>query len=128
MERRFAKHYTVAEARALIPQLRGWLTQLQRVRRDLASYDQSTVARLQTGEEFGGGKVHQWVRNIAEFRELHGEFARREIQLKDIERGLLDFPAIHAGREVFLCWEMSEDTITHWHDLDTGFAGREPLE
>ena len=39
----------------------------------------------------------------------------------------MDFPAIVAGREVFLCWETDEDTVEHWHDLDTGFAGRERL-
>jgi hypothetical protein len=47
--------------------------------------------------------------------------------LKDVERGLVDFPAILDEREVFLCWEKAEDNITHWHDIDTGFAGRKPL-
>ncbi len=127
MERHFFKHYTLAEARALLPQLRIWLQQLQRLRRDLASYEQSTQARLDEGDDFGGGKVHQWVRNLAAFKDLLDEFGRREIQLKDIDRGLVDFPAIQAGREVFLCWELEEDDITHWHDLESGFAGREKL-
>lgn len=127
MERRFSKHYTLAEARALLPQLRVWLPQLQRLRRDLASYDQSTEPRLTDGDDFGGGKVNQWVRNLSAFKELLEEFNRREIQVKDLERGLIDFPAIQAGREVFLCWELEEDDITHWHDLDSGYAGRERL-
>lgn len=127
MERRFSKHYSVAEARALLPQLRTWLPQLQRLRRDLASYEQSTEARLNEGDDFGGGKVHQWIRNLSAFKELIEEFNQREIQVKDLERGLVDFPALQAGREVFLCWEMGEDDITHWHDLDTGFTGREKL-
>lgn len=127
MERRFSKHYSVAEARALLPQLRTWLPQLQRLRRDLASYEQSTEARLNEGDDFGGGKVHQWIRNLSAFKELSEEFNQREIQVKDLERGLVDFPALQAGREVFLCWEMGEDDITHWHDLDTGFTGREKL-
>ena len=50
-----------------------------------------------------------------------------ESQIKDLERGLIDFPAIVAGREVFLCWEQDEDDIEYWHDLDTGYAGREKL-
>lgn len=127
MERRFSKHYTVAEARGLIPQLRTWLQQLQRLQRDLASYDQSTEPRLNDGDEFGGGKVNQWVRNLSAFREILEEFNRRGIQVKDLEAGLVDFPAIQAGKEVFLCWNMEEDDITHWHDLDSGFAGREKL-
>lgn len=127
MERRFSKHYTLAEARALLPQFRVWLPQLQRLRRDLASYDQSTEPRLTDGDDFGGGKVNQWVRNLSAFKQLLEEFNRREIQVKDLERGLIDFPAIQAGREVFLCWELEEDDITHWHDLDSGYAGRERL-
>lgn len=127
MERRFSKHYSLAEARELLPQLRVWFQQLQRLRRDLASYEQSTNARLDEGDDFGGGKVHQWIRNLSAFKETLAQFSQREIQLKDIERGLVDFPAIQAGREVFLCWELAEDDITHWHDLDSGFAGREHL-
>ena len=127
MERRFSKHYSLAEARELLPQLRTWLTQLQRLRRDLASYEQSTQERLNEGENFGGGKVHQWVRNLAAFKEVIEEFDQREIQVKDLERGLIDFPAMHGGREVFLCWELGEDDIKHWHDSDSGYAGREAL-
>lgn len=127
MARQFSKHYTLTEARSLLPQLRVWLPQLQRLRRDLDSYDQSTTPRLDEGDDFGGGKVNQWVRNLSAFKELLEEFARREIQVKDLERGLVDFPAIQAGREVFLCWELAESDITHWHDLDSGFDGRELL-
>ena len=55
------------------------------------------------------------------------EFQSREIQIKDLERGLIDFPAIRGGREIFLCWEKDEEDIEYWHELDTGFAGREKL-
>jgi hypothetical protein len=55
------------------------------------------------------------------------EFQQREIQIKDLERGLLDFPAIIGGKEVFLCWEQDEEDIEYWHDLDAGYAGREHL-
>ena len=127
MERRFSKHYSLAEARSLLPQLRLWFHQLQRLRRDLASYEQSTAPRLDAGDDFGGGKVHQWIRNLAAFKELQTEFDQRQIQVQDLDRGLVDFPAIQAGREIFLCWELAENDITHWHDLDTGYAGREQL-
>lgn len=124
---RFRKHYTLAEARALLPQLRLWLGQLQRLRRDLASYEQSTEPHLVQGDDFGGGKVNQWIRNLSAFKEVLEEFNQREIQIKDLDRGLVDFPAIQANREVFLCWEQHEDDITYWHDLETGYGGREKL-
>ena len=49
------------------------------------------------------------------------------VQVKDFDRGLLDFPHILDGREVFLCWELDEDDIEFWHDIDAGYAGRERL-
>jgi hypothetical protein len=50
------------------------------------------------------------------------------IVIRDIDRGLIDFPAIREDREVYLCWELGEDEITHWHELDAGYRGRQPLE
>jgi hypothetical protein len=55
-------------------------------------------------------------------------FQKREIQVKDLDRGLVDFPAYIGGKEVFLCWENGEDDIEFWHDLESGYAGREKLE
>jgi hypothetical protein len=50
------------------------------------------------------------------------------VDLKDPARALLDFPAIHNGREIMLCWKGGEENITHWHEVDTGYAGRRPVE
>jgi len=51
----------------------------------------------------------------------------RDIVLRDISTGLLDFPALGAGRPVWLCWRLGEDRIAFWHGTDEGFAGRRPL-
>ena len=67
------------------------------------------------------------VRLLADLDGVLREFQRREIQIKDIERGLVDFPAIIGGKEVFLCWEQDEEDIEFWHELDAGYAGRERL-
>jgi hypothetical protein len=48
--------------------------------------------------------------------------------LKDINTGLVDFPTVRKGREVFLCWQHGEPEIAFWHDVDAGFAGRQPLD
>ena len=76
----------------------------------------------------GGTMVNRSVSLLAKMRGVFLEFHRRDIQIKDLERGLLDFPALINGREVFLCWEKDEDDIEYWHDIDAGFAGREPLD
>jgi hypothetical protein len=50
-----------------------------------------------------------------------------EIQIKDLGRGLLDFPALRGDREIFLCWQEGEADVACWHELDTGFAGRQQV-
>ena len=84
-------------------------------------------ALLEPGRDVGGELVNQWIRIMAEVKGVLVEFRRREIQIKDLDRGLMDFPAILDGKEVFLCWEAKEDDIGFWHELDSGFGGREPL-
>jgi len=127
MSWQFRKHYTRDEARALLPQLRLWLGKLRELRRKLDRDDNRAGQLLRSGQDIGGATVNAWVRTAIEMQRVLAEFERREIQLKDIDRGLLDFPALIGGREVFLCWEQDEDDIEYWHDLDTGYAGREKL-
>ena len=49
------------------------------------------------------------------------------VQVKDLDRGLVDFPCVHRGREVLLCWELGEDEVAFWHGADEGYPGRRPL-
>jgi hypothetical protein len=127
VDQRFNKHYTHDEARALLPQIRGWLKRLQRLRRELIAKDKLLSELLKNGDSLGGPEVNNWVRVLAEIKEILFEFYQREIQIKDLDRGLIDFPAFIGGKEVFLCWEQKESDIGFWHDLDAGYAGREPL-
>jgi len=89
--------------------------------------DEHVSALMEQGGDLGGKDVNAYVKQMAAIRELLWEFQRRDILVKDIQRGLVDFPAIREGREVFLCWEKDEDDIEFWHDLDSGYQGREPL-
>jgi hypothetical protein len=124
---KFKKHYTIDEARKLLPTLREWLARLQQLRRRLKNADDRISQMLEGGSEAGGSNVNEMVRAISDLNDVLHEFRSREIQIKDVERGLIDFPAIMDGREVFLCWEQDEDDIEFWHDLDAGYAGREKL-
>ena len=60
--------------------------------------------------------------------DLTDELSMCGAELKDYERGLVDFPAIHDGREIYLCWKAGEKTITTWHEIDAGFSGRQSIE
>ncbi len=124
---RFRKHYSVNEAEALLPQITEWLCELLNLREELERVDQILGSRLETGADIGGQTVNERVRTIVRFQGILTEFHTREIQLKDLDRGLIDFPHLRAGREVFLCWEKGEDSIGYWHETDSGFAGRELL-
>ena len=123
----FRHHYSLAEARELMPKINGWLEELVQIREKLSRVDQELESRLRTGADLGGVTVNDRTRSIARFQVVLNEFHNREIQLKDIDRGLVDFPHLRAGEEVFLCWESGEEDISYWHELDTGFAGREPI-
>jgi hypothetical protein len=127
MKRHFDKHYTRDEARALLPQIRQWLEQLNRHRRDLERFDKRLGGLTADGHDIGGETVNNRIRTLAAMQEILAEFLRREIIIKDLERGLIDFPAIIGDREVFLCWEQDEEDVEFWHDIESGYSGRERL-
>lgn len=127
MPHRYQKHYTREEARALLPQIQLWLKRILQLRDQLEKHERRLNALTEPGRDLGGEGVNSWLRTVADVKEAFFEFQKREIQIKDLDRGLIDFPAFVAGKEVFLCWEQGEDDIEFWHDLDTGYAGREPL-
>jgi hypothetical protein len=124
----FAKHFTLAEARALLPQLRELFARLHKYRAAARQADEQLGAHLEkTGGDAGGPLLAGMLENLAalntEARTLQG----LGVVVKDFDRGLVDFPTVREGREVFLCWELDEDDIEFWHDLDAGYAGRERL-
>jgi len=127
MANKFKKHYTRDEARALLPKIRQWLDELSEVRMELERNDRRLTGMTASGQDIGGNLVNRNVKLLGEMKGLLQRFEDREIIIKDLQRGLIDFPALIGGKEVFLCWEKDEDDIEFWHDIDSGFAGREPL-
>jgi hypothetical protein len=127
MKHQFQKHYTRDEANALLPQIRNWLQQLNRLRGELQRFEKRLSGLTEQGNDSGGETVNSWIRALADMQVTLAEFQRRQIFIKDLERGLLDFPALIGGREVFLCWEADEEAVEFWHDLETGYGGRERL-
>lgn len=125
MEYRFQIHYTLEEARELLPRVREWLDQLAQLRVRLKEQDQRLESLQKGGNDLGGDLVNRWLETLADIKDVFREFQSREIQIKDVQRGLIDFPSLRQGQEIFLCWEKDEDDIEFWHDLDSGYAGRE---
>ena len=127
MAYRFRKHYTLAEARAMMPKIREWLKRMNHLRHEYAEISRRVDSMMTAQSDVGGDSVNQASKLLPEIQAVLGEFKTHQIFIKDAERGLVDFPSRRGTREVFLCWEKSEDDIAHWHELDTGYAHREPL-
>ena len=127
MQRHFSKHYSLEEARALLPEVRKWLEALEKLQEQLEPLNKRAASMMGLGDDIGGDTVNSLVRTLVDCKTILNEFRTREIQIKDFSRGLVDFPSLREGREVFLCWEKDEDDIEFWHDLDSGYTGREKL-
>lgn len=128
MSFKFSKHYTIDEARALLPQVRDWLAQIDSLQLRLSELDVRLRSLASSGHDVGGESVNASMKIRADLHEVLQEFESREIQIKDLERGLIDFPALRDGKEILLCWEKGEEEIEFWHDLESGYPGRERLE
>jgi hypothetical protein len=121
------RHYTVEQANAAL----GWVMErIERLRSARVGLgDEEARAALQeAGPTNGGGQPGRVVSDaFLEMRNALLELQAMEVVLRDLDRGLVDFPSIRDGREVFLCWEEGEDEIGFWHDVDSGYGGRRPL-
>jgi hypothetical protein len=125
---RHERHYSLEEATALLPRVRELLTTLRRARAQLGDAD-ARAALEEAGQANGGGQPGKVVsEGFLELREAMLEFREREVVLRDLDRGLVDFPAMRDGAEVYLCWEEGEPEIGFWHDPEAGFGGRRPLD
>jgi hypothetical protein len=122
------RHFTREEASALLPRLKEMLLQLRSSKDELTDTE-AHEALSETAPGNGGGEEGKQV-GVAflEVRRLLGAIEESGIVLRDIDRGLVDFPAVIDGREVYLCWELGEDDVAYWHDLDSGYRGRKPLD
>ena len=122
-----SRHYTVAEANAAL----GWVQQrIDRLRaaREGLGDEEARAALAEAGPGNGGGQPGKVVSAaFLELRDALYELQAVEVVLRDLERGLVDFPSIRDGAEVYLCWEEGEDEIGWWHDPESGYAGRQPL-
>jgi hypothetical protein len=119
------RYYTVVEANQAIAAIEPVVRSVTR-RAD-------ALARMRAGGGRGGRPESDTAVSAAYFHELlalHGELRElgsRGCQLKDLRGGIVDFPALYDGREVFLCWRLGETAVSHWHEQDAGFRGRQPI-
>ena len=130
-----ARHFTVAEANAMIPELTTLLEQMRSQGQQLAAVHERSaqVSRKLRGNGHHNPGEDTMVSELAQglqevLQQGIGRLSEWGIELKDLEAGLVDFPALREGRTVFLCWQLGEPEVAFWHEITTGFAGRQPLD
>lgn len=122
------KLFTLEEANDLLPSLREWLLAIRHAQKVLQILTPEAKRAHRAAEQNGGiPRGSQYAEALFIIVRTMQSIADLGVEIKDLERGLCDFPALHEGRVVYLCWVLGEDRIEWWHDLETGFAGRQPL-
>ena len=122
------RHYTLDEASELLPRVVELIATM-RAARDRLGDREAREALSEAGPTNGGGQPGRTVSEaFVQLRDAMAELRALDVVLRDLDRGLLDFPSLRDGREVYLCWQDGEDAIGYWHEPEAGFAGRRPLD
>ena len=128
------KFFTVEQANATLPLVRAIVRDVTALATDLRErHDrlrqapQGAAVSPDHEEELAQAR-DALERDLERLRDYEQELGELGVELKDYFMGLVDFPSLREGRPVYLCWKAGEDAVTHWHELDAGFAGRRPLE
>lgn len=123
------KIFTLAEAQNLIPRLRSFLEEISEEWTRIQEMHPE-IQKARDNAPFDGfsrlGVVY--VESVSHLMLVVNQIREMGILIKDVDKGLCDFPYMRHGRIVYLCWQLGEDSIQYWHDVEAGFAGREPLD
>ena len=127
--------FTPEEANAALAEVRPLVERMVAAREALLDAQRRQAELVGRVASNGGGLTPPDVSAVAaevqqasaELVAVLEELERLGVQVKDLDRGLVDFPCLHRGRVVLLCWELGEDEVAFWHGADEGFAGRKPL-
>lgn len=122
------RHFTLEEANAELERIRPMLEELREAKDQLLDEEAREALSTASPTNGGGDPGRRVGEAFLEVRRILVELTEAGIVVRDVDRGLIDFPSIREGREVYLCWQLGEDGIGWWHDLETGFGGREPLD
>jgi hypothetical protein len=122
------RHFTVEQANALLEQLDRVLRELREAKDQLTDAE-AHEALVDAAPGNGGGDPGRQVGEaFLRVRRLLQGLQESGIVVRDVDRGLVDFPSIRDGEEVYLCWELGEDAVAYWHEVEAGYGGRRPLE
>jgi hypothetical protein len=122
------RHWTPEQANELLPIVGAIVRRLRAARRRLAADGFDGEFSLHAEASGGAWPGRERATAAVEVALCFEQLERLDIVVRDLERGLIDFPALRDGHEVYLCWLLDEPAVGHWHGIEAGFAGRQPLE
>ena len=123
------QYFTLQEANAALKTIRPWMGEMMQIReRVLAKQPEAWPAIEKSAGNGGNRALNELIDDFERFDALVHQIQDSGALIKDINIGLLDFPALKDGREVYLCWQYGEEDIQFWHEVEAGFAGRQPIE
>lgn len=119
------KHFTLEQANRALPYVRRVVADI--VREHTLAVNIQAAVNASSGAE-KTAKQAQFESSVDRLQGLNDELQLVGAELKDYTTGLVDFVGTHKGHDVYLCWHLGEEKITHFHELSAGFAGRQPVE
>lgn len=121
--------FTLAEAQGLLPRLRTLLTEVGEEWNHIRELNPDLQKARDNAQYDGFSKSGvEYVEAVSHLMFLIHQIKDMGVLLKDADKGLCDFPYMRQGRVVYLCWQLGEEQIQFWHDIETGFGSREPLD
>ena len=122
------KLFTLDEANAFVPQLLDLVPKIQKLSASLNNnFPDIKNARDKAKWNGGSDQGVDYLNAVLKYNDLMRKIEDMGCEVKGIREGLIDFPSLREGREVYLCWRMPEKEILFWHDLNAGFTGRKPI-
>jgi len=123
------RYFTLQEANAALEIIRPLMDEIQSIRNHIVTHQPEAWPAIEKSAGNGGNPtLSKLVEDFDRLDKLLHRILDTGAQVKDINIGLLDFSALRNGQEVYLCWKYGEDQIAFWHEIDAGFAGRQPIE
>lgn len=123
------QYFTLAEANEALKIIKPLMEEVQQIRQDILARQPETWEAIRRSAGNGGNPtLSKMVKTFDRLDELLHRILAAGAQIKDINIGLLDFSAWKDGREVYLCWKYGEEKIEYWHEVEAGFAGRQPID
>lgn len=123
------RYFTLEQANEALTVIRPLMDEIQAIRNKIMATQPDAWTAIEKSVGNGGNRaLSKLIQDFEKLDALVHRVLDMDVLIKDVNIGLLDFPALRHGREVYLCWQYGEEDIAFWHEVEAGFAGRQPID